>query len=327
MNRSKPTPQDENPEAGASVTPKILVVGGANLDITGSCFNRLIPGDSNPGIIKNSPGGVGRNIAENLQRLGIQTSLLSIIGRDFGGSLILRYCNEAGIDTSAFFEHETLSTGTYMAINNQIGSLLAAISDMAVIDTLSPCLLEKRLSYFAAADEIILEANLSKEAIEWICQTNPRKRIHADAVSATKAVKLKPVLKHLDTLKVNREEAAAIIGSHGDDEFLAKSLFDQGVNRVLLSKGPQGCSLYSKEAIEDTAAIKGENISDTGAGDALLAGFIAAQYLLKSQKDRLQFASACATFALGSEESVNPLLSTEQIRSQFLSHLDKEAWL
>jgi pseudouridine kinase len=312
---------------GINSAPKILVIGGANLDITGSCFARLIPGDSNPGIIKNSPGGVGRNIAENLQKLGIETTLLSIIGRDFGGNLILNHCKNAGINTSAFFEHETLSTGTNLAINNQIGSLVAAISDMSVIDTLTPCLLEQRQSYFNSNDELVLEANLSAETIEWICKTNADKKIHADAVSATKAVRLKTVLPHIHTLKVNRQEASAILGKNGDDDFLAKSLFDQGVKRVLLSKGPQGCSLYSKEAIEETSAIKGENISDTGAGDALLAGFIASQYILKTQKDQLQFAAACATFALGSEEAVNPMLSCEQIKTQFLSHLDKEAWL
>lgn len=128
MSHSTQSPKETAGKDGRSRTPKILVVGGANLDITGSCFNRLIPGDSNPGIIKNSAGGVGRNIAENLQRLHIETSLLSIIGRDFGGSLILQHCNDTGIDTSAIFEHETLSTGTYMAINNQIG--LAAGSDI-----------------------------------------------------------------------------------------------------------------------------------------------------------------------------------------------------
>lgn len=306
--------------------PSILIVGGANLDITGSCFSRLIPGDSNPGSIKNSAGGVGRNIAEGLARLGLRSSLLTSLGKDIAGSLILENCHQVGIDTSAVFVEKDMSTGTYLAINNQLGALTAAISDMTIIDSLTPDLLMKRSSSFEDCDEIVLEANLPEESIHWICQQAKNKSVHADAVSATKAHRLSNVLSDIDTLKVNREEAAAILGLHGDDQFLAQSLFELGVKKVLLSKGPQGSTLFTREGTLDTPAIRGENKSDTGAGDSLLAGFIAARYLLKSPRDQLQFASACATSALASVESINPLLSKAMIKDQFMQNLGEDAW-
>ena len=57
-------------------------MGGAVIELvakpkTGSS---LILGTSNPGICKECDGGVGRNIAEVLSRLGIQTALLSAVG-------------------------------------------------------------------------------------------------------------------------------------------------------------------------------------------------------------------------------------------------------
>ena len=42
----------------------VLVIGGANMDIQGFPQKQLISGDSNPGTVKVSCGGVGRNIAE-----------------------------------------------------------------------------------------------------------------------------------------------------------------------------------------------------------------------------------------------------------------------
>ena len=48
---------------------RFVVIGGANVDIMGIADQALRPQDSNPGTIRTTLGGVGRNIAENLARL------------------------------------------------------------------------------------------------------------------------------------------------------------------------------------------------------------------------------------------------------------------
>ena len=50
--------------------PYAVVIGGANMDICGCSYDNLRIGDSSPGRVRTSAGGVGRNIAENLARLG-----------------------------------------------------------------------------------------------------------------------------------------------------------------------------------------------------------------------------------------------------------------
>jgi pseudouridine kinase len=50
---------------------KVIVIGGANVDIKGRSSGAFIGGTSNPGDVMVSVGGVGRNIAENLARLGL----------------------------------------------------------------------------------------------------------------------------------------------------------------------------------------------------------------------------------------------------------------
>ena len=66
-----------------------VVIGGVNIDIVGYPYSKLIPQDSNIGGVKLSLGGVGRNIAENLVRLGVDTKLISILGDDIYGKKIL----------------------------------------------------------------------------------------------------------------------------------------------------------------------------------------------------------------------------------------------
>ena len=53
-----------------TASPYIAVVGGVNIDIGGRSDAPLVAGDSNPGRIRSSLGGVGRNIAHNLALLG-----------------------------------------------------------------------------------------------------------------------------------------------------------------------------------------------------------------------------------------------------------------
>lgn len=48
----------------------IVIIGSANIDVAGYSHQSLNYADSNPGKIKFTPGGVGRNIAHNLAMLG-----------------------------------------------------------------------------------------------------------------------------------------------------------------------------------------------------------------------------------------------------------------
>ena len=57
----------------------ILIIGAAGLDTKGRAIGPLQPGTSNPGSIRTSVGGVARNVAENLARLGEHAVLLSAV--------------------------------------------------------------------------------------------------------------------------------------------------------------------------------------------------------------------------------------------------------
>ena len=73
---------------------RIAVVGGANMDIGGFPSAALIPGDSNPGQVRMSVGGVGRNIAENAARMGLEVELITALGADGNGRMILEDCGQ-----------------------------------------------------------------------------------------------------------------------------------------------------------------------------------------------------------------------------------------
>ena len=67
--------------------PFVALVGGANMDICASPASRMRMHDSNPGSVVTSPGGVARNMAENLARLGVDCRLVAAVGADHYGDL------------------------------------------------------------------------------------------------------------------------------------------------------------------------------------------------------------------------------------------------
>ena len=75
----------------------VCVVGGANLDIEGRVPGSPLLGDSNLGAVVRSPGGVGRNIAENLTRLKIPTRLITALGRDDNGTWLHDLTAKSGV--------------------------------------------------------------------------------------------------------------------------------------------------------------------------------------------------------------------------------------
>ena len=76
----------------------VLTIGSCGLDIVGRATDPIHPGTSNPAVLRMSPGGVARNVAENLARLGTDVHLISAVGDDPEGVLILTQAREAGIN-------------------------------------------------------------------------------------------------------------------------------------------------------------------------------------------------------------------------------------
>ena len=78
--------------------PYVTVVGGVNMDIGGTSAGALVAQDSNPGAVRMSLGGVGRNIAHNMSLLGLDVRLLTVFGDDLNAQKIAASCTELGID-------------------------------------------------------------------------------------------------------------------------------------------------------------------------------------------------------------------------------------
>jgi pseudouridine kinase len=296
----------------------VCVVGGANVDIEGRAPGPLLHGDSNPGSVIRSPGGVGRNIAENLARLDVPTRLITALGRDHSGTWLHDLTAASGVDLADSVWSEFALTATYLSVIDGSGEMAVAVNDMAVMESLDVAALDARLSTLENAAAVVVDCNLASESIGHIAGTLTGGPLFVDPVSVAKAGRVAPHLASVHTLKPNRAEAALLSGVEISGkrglETAAKALLDAGVRQVVISLAAEGIYFANAEtsgtltpSIQDVASV-------TGAGDALMAGLVHAHLADLDIEDAVRFALAASVLSAASASPVARDFSVEAIQ-------------
>ena len=302
-------------------SPYVTVVGGMNMDIGGWPSEELVAQDSNPGRVRMSPGGVGRNIAHNMSLMGLDVRLLTAFGDDVYAQKLAAVCGELGIDISQSPVIPGGHTSTYLFVNDESGDMQLAVSDMDIYDHLTPQVLQSRRQLLDGSQVVVLDTNLPAETVAWVAE-NCRAPIFADPVSTAKAEKLRPVLGRLHTLKPNRIEAELLSGvAISDDASLrraADALLETGLHRVFISLGADGVFAADRSGqVLHLPAPEGNIVSTTGCGDSFMAA-LAWAYLQGSDLERSARAGlAASTITMASADTINPAMSEEAL----LAHL------
>jgi pseudouridine kinase len=297
----------------------VVVIGGCNVDIAGRAALVARPGDSTPGSVRQSPGGVARNIAENLARLGHPVRLVSALGRDAAGRWLRARTAAAGVDVRGCIGVPGAGTAHYLSLHGPDGALLQAVNDMAALESLAPEHLARERRHLQAARAIVVDANLRADTLAWLFAQDLAAPFFADAVSAAKAPRLQPWLARLHTLKLNRAEADALgapaLGTRAARRRFAASLRRAGVQRIALSLGTGGLLLSDADAQDERPAWRAPIRNTTGAGDALMAGLVHAALRGWPAQRAADFALGCAALTLGCAETNHPRFSERAVRA------------
>lgn len=303
---------------------RVVVVGGANMDVKARTSARLIPSTSNPGTATVSPGGVGRNVAENLARLGTEVSLVTIIGEDPLGDQVLRATADAGVDVS-HVRRGSGPTGTYTAVLDDSGELVAAVADMAASDAISPLVVRAAGALVATADLLVLDGNLPAATIEFGLELARVAEVPVvlDPVSVPKAARLAPVLTDVRPVWLitpDRAELGALtglpVGSLPEVQRAADDLHARGATIVWVRLGTGGSLVSAADGGRDWLDAHETVVVDvTGAGDAMLAAFCHFHLTGSSLLEAGRYGHFAAALTVASLQTVRPDLSDELIRN------------
>ena len=222
----------------------VTVVGGANIDISGAPFKTLKQRDSNPGLVTASAGGVGRNIAENLARLGVPVKLLTVVGDDVYGQKLLADTRRSGVDIGHVRRVAGESSGIYLSVLDEHRDMAVAVSSMEILNRLDAGYLRENQELLAGGRLTVFDANLTLEALEYGTGLIAGQKKYLDLVSVTKALKVKSLLGRFHCIKPNRVEAEALTGfsaaSHLGLRRNAETFHEAGVAKVFITLGTEG---------------------------------------------------------------------------------------
>ena len=254
-----------------------VLIGGVNRDITSRFHQKaMFLAESHPAIIARHDGGVARNIAEVLGRLGIPTSLIGAFGDDAESRAMATHLISKNVDLSHAVFAENCGADTFIAVHDHKGELVTAMNQMTLIEMITPRYVEAKSEVICHADFVICDCNLSSETLQAIASMNRNGALVIDAVSAAKIPKITGIESHIDILKLSRNEAIALCDAPPDTtiEALIHLLGARGITQLLISDGANGFAINDGDTIHHLTAISTQAQSVTGAGDCLLGGYI-----------------------------------------------------
>lgn len=294
----------------------VVVVGGANVDIIAASAGPIMPRASNPGRIRMSPGGAGRNIAENLARLGVATKLLAAVDAHPLADAAIRQAEDAGVDVSDVVRLP--GRGSYYAAMVADGVVEWAVSDMGACEALAPTHLDPHSATLQAAAMVVVDANLSPAAIERAAAFTGA-GLCVIPVSTAKAARIRRVLRRASLIVAGADEIAALsetrLTSPEDALRAAASLRTGPGCTVVVTMSGYGLG-WVTEARLWTDALPGRAVDPSGAGDAVAAVAIYAHLAGLEPRKAADLAAAAGALMISVEGATHPGFSLDALHAR-----------
>ncbi len=298
---------------------RVCVIGGANMDISARALSMITAHDSNLSHITLSCGGVGRNIARTMVRLGMKTEFVTVFSSDDFGRRLMQDCVESGIGISGSKVVDDMPASLYIAILDENGDMSVAMNDMRILECFDREMILAGLSGLEKDDILVVDGNLSEEHIRFALE-NAHCLKAADPVSAAKAGRLSGMLDLLDVFKPNRYEAELLSGIRIEDaQSAAKALdffLDKGVGEILISLADEGVLLGSGEGKYWYRHRKITLANATGGGDSFLAGYLLKRSEGCTQDEAVRFAVSAAVCTIETAMDQRQALSRDAMEAQ-----------
>jgi len=295
-------------------------------------------GRSYNGRSRRSCGGVGRNVADALLKLGLEdTRLISVVGDDKQGRAILESLGTGGETVKCMPD---VNTARFTVIVDSNGECHFYIGETESFAAIAPKLIKEQQSHLEEASLIVLDANLESDTMRCVLDIASRANVPVwyeptDVQKAARIFQVGSQWKNvLHFISPNRNELK-VIGEHfnvrvADDMDLAavRSVAEGLVEHipvVITTLGAQGVLVTRKasqnepfydesgELIGNSSVASrlypavertGRILSVSGCGDCLTAGIIYGIHRNLDEIGCISVALRAAALSLGSFDAV-----------------------
>lgn len=259
----------------------IVVIGAVFVDIKGYPEGLYIPGGRNAGVIEQTHGGVGRNVAEDIANVELRPTFVSLVDSSGTGSDVVKKLKRHKVNTD-YIRATRNGMGTWLAVFDSNGDVNASISRRPDLSPLAETLDKHGDEIFRDADSIILEIDMDKEIVKrtFALARKYQKKVFGVVANMSIATERRDFLPSLDCFVCNQQEAGILFyddysGKTPDEmvEILAERIRIARIPSMIVTMGGNG-AVYADMAGEKgwCPARKVEVRDTTGAGDAFCAG-------------------------------------------------------
>jgi ribokinase len=291
-------------------TPRIAVIGSANVDLTTFSDKFPRPGETIFGQkFDLGFGGKGANQAVAARLCGADVVMVAKVGNDLFGEATVKNFASLGIDTAHVRIVDGVSSGVapiFVEPNGQNRIIVVKGAN----DTLKPADVDAAADALKKVQTIVLQFEIPLETIAYTVQFAKKNGIRCIVNPAPAQPIDAKQLNAADYFIPNETEAEVITGLpvHSVDEAkkCAAALLQQGFRKVILTLGSRGALLASPESSEVIAPFSVTPVDTTGAGDAFIgsfAVFLAAGLPEKESVTRANLYAALSTTRVGTQKS------------------------
>ena len=260
-------------------------------------------------------GGKGINVSKVLKNLGLESTAIGFVA-GFVGDFIIKDLEKEKIKTE-FVELEGYTRINVKVNANDKETELTGVSPEIPKEKLEELI--GKMSDLKDGDILVLSGSIPSSVSSSIYKELSEKvKADVEIVLDTRGNLLQENMHNNFFIKPNIHELREMFGGKIEtkSEIVEKCKFflERGIKNVILSRGGEGALLINKDCVLEASVPKGNLINSIGAGDSMVAGFIAGYVKGLSLEDsfRLAVASGSATaysYGLAEEELVNRLYS------------------
>lgn len=263
-------------------------------------------------------GGKGINVSTLLANLGYESTALGFVA-GFTGEEIVRRCQKAGFHSDFIRVKEGMSRINVKMRSDEeteINGMGPAITEKDV------ALLFEQLEELNAGDMLVLSgsipSSISSEIYKEIMERLFDRGIQI-VVDAEKALLMEVLPLHPFLIKPNNHELAAMLdwklNTREDILDAAKELQARGARNVLVSMAGDGAILLTEDgAVYEEGVCRGTLVNSVGAGDSMVAGFLAGYLKTRDYGYALKLGTASGgatafSHGIGTKEKIMELLT------------------
>ncbi|MBS7287818.1 MAG: ribokinase [Candidatus Freyarchaeota archaeon] len=299
---------------------RVAVVGSSHVDFTILLDKMPKVGETVVGKgFRVSPGGKGANQAVAAARLGAEVHMVSRVGRDAFGKLLLDNFRINGVRTNHVFEDPEAHTGVAFILVDSAGRNMIAVAPGVDLHV-SKEDVEKASEAIRGADVVLLQLEIPLETVAYTVEKAWKQSVPVVLTPAPAQPIPESVLSKVSVLTPNEVEAEMLTGvkvqSLRDATVAGRKLLEKGVGSVVLTLGDKGALLVDEEGEFHVPALPVKPVDTTGAGDCFSGALGVALAEGLNMKKAVVFANTAAglsTTKTGAQEGMPTRKEVEHV--------------